>query len=110
MKLKTKFMENNLAALYMGIYGLLIQIISLPIIYLLSNYIQADSVESTTTTLIYLWYLFPIFSLLPLTLAILQIRQRKAEGRTFKKPMAGLMVNVVWIFAIIAFLAMGFGM
>jgi glucan phosphoethanolaminetransferase (alkaline phosphatase superfamily) len=108
MKLKTKIMGNDLAALYMGIYGLLIQIISLPVIYLLSNYITADSVEATTGILIFLWYLFPLFSLIPLTLALLQIRQRKAEGRTFKKPMAGLLVNAVWILAIVVFLVTGY--
>jgi len=108
MKLKDKLMNNDLAALYAGIYGLLIQIIALPIIYGLSNYIKANSVESTSTVLIYLWYLFPILALLPFTLAILQMRQRKIEGQSFKTPMAGLLVNTVWILANIVFLATGF--
>ena len=108
MKLKDKLMNNDLVALYAGIYGLLIQIIALPIIYAISNYIKANSVESTTTALIYLWYLFPIFALPPLILAILQIRQRKTEGQTFKTPMAGLLVNAVWILANIVFLTTGF--
>ena len=109
MNVKNKIMGNDSTALYMGIYGLLIQILSFAVINSISNFIKADSVESTTTTLIYLWYLFPILALFPLTIAILQIRQRKAEGRPFKKPMAGLLVNAAWILAVIVFLAIGFG-
>lgn len=99
MKVKNKIMANDWAALYLGIFGILVQAISFAAIYLFSNYIKADSVESTTTILIYLWYLLPILALALLILSILQIRQRKAEGRTFKAPMAGLLVNTAWILA-----------
>lgn len=108
MNVRNKIMNNDWAALYLGIYGILIQIISFAAIYLISNYLGTDSVESTTKILIYIWYLLPLLALLPLTLAILQIRRREAEGRTFKTPMAGFLVNAVWILAIIVFMAMGF--
>lgn len=108
MNIKKRLLENDLTTLYVGIYGVLIQIISFAVIYLMSNYIRVDSIEPTATTLIYIWYLFPIFALLPLTLAILQIRQRKAEGRKSGKPMAGLLVNTIWILANVVFLAIGF--
>jgi len=108
MKIMTRIIENDLAPLFVGLYGVLIQITAFPAIYFFSNYFKTESVESIGTTMIFIWYLFPIIALLPLTLAIFQIRQRKLASRPFKKPMAGLIVNAVWILVNIVFIAIVF--
>jgi glucan phosphoethanolaminetransferase (alkaline phosphatase superfamily) len=107
MKNQSKIMGNDWTALYFGIYGILVQVISFAVIYLLSNSIESDAVGSTTTTLIYVWYLLPILALVPLTIAIVQIRQRKVEGRAIKVPIAGMLVNIVWIIAVAVFYGAG---
>jgi hypothetical protein len=91
----SKLIGSNSATVFLFLYGLIVQIVALPIIcFFISNYPVKTSVVEAS---VFIWFCIPIISVFSVIIAIIQIRKRKRKKENYKTPLVGLILNLVWL-------------
>lgn len=95
------------ATIFIFLYGVIIQIVSLPIIYYFSVLYHEYS-ASMYETLFIIWYCIPAAAVFSIILAAIQIKQGKNSDGKSKMPLVGLTLNGIWFFSYLFVLYMIF--
>lgn len=93
--LSNRLINSNLAVIFLFAYGLIAQIVSLPVIYYFSSIEAAPPVLGET--LIYIWFCIPIVAIFSIILALVQIKERSIRHEAIKMPLIGLVLNILWL-------------
>lgn len=92
-----KLIDIEPATIFIFLYGVIIQIVSLPIIYYFSVLYHEYSAPMYEALFI-IWYCIPAAAVFSIMLATIQIKQRKNSVRKSKMPFIGLALNGIWFF------------
>lgn len=97
-----KLIHKNLVAVFLFLYGFIVQITAFPVIYILTSAIEVRL--SVVETLVFLWFLIPVVSVFSIIIALIQIRERKMSGSGYRAPLIGLILNALWLCGYLVFI------
>lgn len=94
-----KLLKANSATIFIFLYGIIIQIVSFPVIYIYGAALQDALPESVKIIdkFIFMWFFVPIISVFSILIANMQIRERKKNHEKWKTPLVGLILNAGWL-------------
>lgn len=92
-----QWIDYDLSSIFLFVYGLIIQIVSFPVIYYYSWLFREKVSEALIETLVRIWLSIPILALFSIIIAAIQIKRRKQEGKTLRIQFIGLTLNISWI-------------
>lgn len=90
-----KIIQNNSTTIFIFLYGIIIQIVALPAIYYYS--LAYKELVAAVEILIFIWFCIPIVSVFSISIAILQIKEKKMNNEKYKTPCIGLALNSLWL-------------
>lgn len=102
-----ELIDIDSASIFIFVYGVIIQIVSFPILYYFSRLYHEYS-ASMYDVLSIIWYCIPAAAVFSIVLAAIQIKRGKAGERKRKMPLVGLILNGMWIFIYLVVLYMIF--
>ena len=102
-----QLIDTDPASIFIFLYGVIIQIVSLPILYNFSVLYHEYS-ASMYEALFIIWYCIPAAAVFSIVLAAIQIKQGNAGGKKRKLPLVGLILNGMWVFIYLVVLYMIF--
>ena len=91
-----RLINSNSVTIYLFIHGILIQAIAFAIIYGFSLAFRER--ESVVETLISLWFCIPVLAVFSILIASIQIKIRKRKSESYRVPLIGLSLNILWLF------------
>lgn len=92
-----QLIDIDSATIFIFLYGVIIQIVSLPIIYYFSVLYHEYS-ASMYEALFIIWYCIPAAAVFSIIIAAIQIKRGTISGRKSKMPFIGLILNGIWFF------------
>lgn len=90
-----KLINSDLATVFLFLYGLIVQIVSFPVIYIFITTLKVTT--SSFETLVLIWYCIPVVAAISIIIAAIQINARKIRSEKFTKPLIGLILNTIWL-------------
>ena len=90
-----KLLSSNSATIFVFLYGIIIQIVSFPVIYFYGVFFPETT--KLIDKFIFIWFFIPVISGFSILIAIMQIKERKRNNEKWKKPLVGLILNLVWL-------------
>jgi len=89
-----KLVGSNAATIFMFLYGIMIQIVALPVIYYYN--LAYQDATAMFEKLVLIWFCIPIISVFAILIAIIQIAVKRKSNEKWKTPLIGLILNFLW--------------
>lgn len=101
-----KLLNSNSSTIFLFLYGVIIQIVSFPVIYYYG--VLFPETTKLVDKLIFIWFLIPMISVFSIIIATMQIKERKRNYEKWKKPLIGLILNFTWLICYLLIICFAF--